>query len=132
MLAFSAEIIKLAAKSIHMQKADEHHKSMDKDWKSFEDNMNTKGFNNAISKHPESDAKLKRYVKNVGGYIFSKDIVGVAPSRTSNKKYEIKQLASGRWGCGCGDWRYKHSVNGTDCDHISALKAIYKMKAKNK
>lgn len=103
-----------------------------KNWPSFEKDLRSKAFQKAILSHPDADQKLKRYTKNVGAYKSSKDVVGVAPSRTEPKgKYLIKQLPSGRWACGCKDWQYVHSVKNTDCDHITATKAIYQqMKTK--
>lgn len=128
--SFADEFEKIAATAA--QKADMHHGASVKDWKEFEKALGSQAFQKAILKHSDSDDKLKRYVKNVGGHKKSKDIVGVAPSRTSSNTYDVKQLPKGRWSCGCKDWQYVHSVKNTDCDHIKALKAIYQQQGKNK
>lgn len=114
-------------------RAEAHFGVDKKNWPSFEKDLRSKAFQKAILSHPDSDKKLKRYVKNVGDYKRSKEVVGVAPSRTHEKKtYTIKQLPTGRWACGCKDWQYVHSVKTTDCDHITALKAIYQQMGKTK
>lgn len=119
--SFADELTKIAA--THAEKADAHHSSDVKDWGEFEKNLRSIGFQKAVLEHGMTDDKLKKYVKNYGGYLKAKEVVGTEPSRTSAKNYKIKQLPSGRLACGCGDWQYKHSVKGTDCDHIKAFKA---------
>lgn len=115
------EKIAFVAKTPKM-KLELHHQADKKDWGKFEKNLKAKGFQQAALGHPESDKKLKKYVKNFGGYLNSKEVVGVVPSRSSSKMYKVKQLETGRLGCNCKDWQYKHSVKGTDCDHIKELK----------
>lgn len=105
-------------------KAEAHFNIDTKDWKSFEKSLRGKAFQKAILEHPDADAKLKKYVKNVGSYLKAKEVVAVVPSRSRSAKYKIKVLPSGRMGCGCKDWQYVHSVNGTDCDHIKAVKMM--------
>ena len=105
-------------KLTNADKANAHHGSDVKNWKYFEDSLQNKGFQRAILKHDLSDDKLKDYVKNYGAYLTSKKTVATVPSRTSPTKYELRLLPSGRVGCGCKDWQYKHSWKGTDCDHI--------------
>ena len=92
------------------------------DWGRFEKNLKAKRFQQAAVEHPESDQKLKKYIKNFGGYLTSKKVVGVVPSRTSSKMYKVKELPNGRLACNCKDWQYKHSVKASDCDHIKELK----------
>jgi hypothetical protein len=120
--SFAAELVKLAALS--QAQANElvsaHHAN--RDWDAFEKNLRTKAFRQAVVLHPESDAKLKRYTKALGEFKTSKSVVGVVPSRTSNKLHKIKELPGGRLGCSCGDWQYLHSHRKTDCDHIQELK----------
>lgn len=118
--SFYDEFTKIAA--TQAQKADSHHKAEVKDWKLFEKNLTGATFQKSLLKHPNSDEKLKTYVKNYGGYIRSKDLVGRIPSRTSDKVYDIKKLPNGKLGCGCKDWQFIHSIKGTDCDHIAELK----------
>lgn len=103
-------------------KVELHHSDLEKDWKGFEKNLKTKGFQREAVAHPESDEKLKKYVENYGGYVTSKKVAGVVPSRTSGKVYKLKELPNGRIGCGCKDWQFKHSVKGTDCAHIKEFK----------
>jgi len=112
-------------------KADEHHFMDNKDWKGFEKNLKAKGFQNAIKEHPMSDKKLKRYVKNFGGYLNSKKVVGSVPSRTTGKVYKVKELPNGRLACGCKDWQYNHSHKSTDCEHIRELKQGLEKKSSN-
>jgi len=120
--AFADEFEKIA-RLTPAQKADAHHSADEKDWHSFEKNLNAMGFQKAVMGHPDSDAKLKKYVKNFGGYLKSRDVVAVMPSRTSSKIYKVKELASGRLACGCKDWQYYHSVRNSDCDHINDARA---------
>ena len=120
--SFFDELTKLAALS--PTQANElvgaHHK--DQDWKLFEKNLKNKSFRQAVVLHPESDTKLKRYTKSLGEFMGSKKVLGVVPSRTSNKLHKIKELPGGRLGCDCKDWQYKHSHKKTDCDHIQEFK----------
>ena len=102
-------------------KVEAHHGSPSKDWKTFEKNLKKVPFQKAVVKHPDSDSKLKRYAKNYGGHLVSKEVVKEVPSRTTTKKHAIKKLPSGRLSCSCKDWQYVHSHKGTDCDHIKML-----------
>lgn len=123
--SFVDECIKIAAARMAPARAAElvntHHETQD--WKRFEKNLNTKAFRQAVLLSPDSDAKLKRYTKTLGEYKSSKIVVGVVPSRTSNKLYKVKQLPNGRLGCSCKDWQYSHShKKKSDCDHIQELR----------
>jgi hypothetical protein len=93
------------------------------DWKSFEKNLRSGAFRRAVLKAQESDPKLKKYVKAFGGYVAAKDVVAEITSGSSGKTYKVKDLHNGRWGCNCGDWQFKHSVQGGDCKHIHSVKA---------
>ena len=98
----------------------------DQDWKLFEKNLNNKAFRQAVVLHPESDAKLKRYTKTLGEMKTSKELIGVVPSRTSNKLYKIKELPNGRLACSCKDWQYAHShkrSKSADCAHIKEFRS---------
>jgi hypothetical protein len=119
--AFYDELTKIAALSPAQAKelVGAHHEN--KDWPAFEKNLRTKAFRQAVVLHPESDAKLKRYTKALGEFKTSK-VLGVVPSRTSNKLHKIKELPSGRLGCSCKDWQYEHSHRKTDCAHIQEFK----------
>ena len=122
----SRPIAKVAAPAAAL--AASHFKSDSKDWKSFEANLGKKAFQKAVTKHPEADEKLKKYVKEYGAYVTSRNVVKKVPSLTSpSASYEVKKLPSGRLGCGCKDWQFKHSINGTDCKHIKALKTMEKV-----
>lgn len=105
-------------------KAEAHFGVDEKNWKLFEKSLRGKEFQQAILKHPDADSKLRKYVRNYGGYLRSTDTIETVPSRSSGKIYRIKKLPSGRLGCGCKDWQFVHSVKGTDCDHIRAAKAM--------
>jgi hypothetical protein len=122
--SFADELVKLAdVPAKQRNKAEEHFVQEVKNWGAFEKNLKTKGFQKAIIEHPEADEKLKKYVKNFGGYLNSKDVVGKVSSRTGFKSYAIKKLPSGRLACGCPDWQYVRSVRGGDCWHVLELKA---------
>lgn len=120
--SFAAELVKLAALSQSQARelVDTHHENQD--WGAFEKNLRIKSFRQAVLLHPESDAKLKRYTKALGEYKTSNNVVGVVPSRTSNKLHKIKELSNGRLGCSCRDWQYMHSHRKTDCDHIQEFR----------
>ena len=123
--SFVDELVKLAAISPAqaVEMANAHHTN--KDWDVFEKNLRTKAFRQAVLLHPESDAKLKRYTKTLGELKTSKDVLGVVPSRTSNKLHKIKELPNGRLACTCKDWQYAHSHKRkkTDCAHIEEFRS---------
>jgi hypothetical protein len=104
-----------------LEKANAHFGSEKPDWKAFDKNLKSKKFREVIKKHPESDAKLKRYNKNYGGYVSSKDTEAEVTG-SKGTKYKVKDLHNGRYACGCGNWHYRRSVDGGDCKHIKALK----------
>jgi hypothetical protein len=110
-----------AKKPSHAEKVERHLISANKDWRQFEKDMKGKRFRQAVLTHPMSDDKLKAYVKAMGEYQTSKKVVGHVPSRSTANLYAIKELPGGRLACGCKDWRYKHSHQGTDCAHIQEL-----------
>jgi hypothetical protein len=114
--SFSIELLKLSA-----AKPPEVGEKAPKDWRQFDKKLKNKGFQSTVTKEVD-DPKLKKYVKNYGGMLTSKQVAGTSPSRTSNKTYKIKVLPSGRLACECKDWQYRKSVDGGDCDHIKALK----------
>lgn len=119
--SFSDELEKIAKSMSNAQKAEAHHSAEVKDWSMFENQLNSKGFQKAVVKHDLSDEKLRKYVEAFGSYLTAKKVVAKVPSRTSSANYDIRKLPGGRLGCGCKDWQYKHSWNGTDCDHIKML-----------
>lgn len=113
-------------------KAQAHFDAQDKDWKSFEKFLKQPGFRAALSKSELADPKLKKYVKTFGAYQGSKDEIAKIKSKDSGKTYTIKDLHTGRWGCNCGDWQFKHSINGGDCKHIRSVKKSKMVKAAGK
>lgn len=124
--SFSNELLKIAAMK-PAARASEFHKSTVKDWQGFEKNLKSKPFQQAMLKHQETDPKLQKYVKNFGGLIKSKEVIAIAPSRTTKEQqYKVKVLPTGRLACECKDWQYHHSVRKTDCDHIKAVRTIYR------
>lgn len=118
--SFAHELLKMAAALKPETKAEKHFEK--KDWDKFEKNLRSHMFQKAVAAHPEADSTLKRYIKNFGGYLNSKEVVGRVPSRSSGKLYTVKKLSIGRLGCNCRDWQYVHSVRKSDCDHIQELK----------
>jgi hypothetical protein len=122
--SFSDELVKIARSMVDpREKADEHFEQQVKDWGAFEKNLKAKSFQKAILEHPEADTKLKRYVKNFGAYLNSKDVVGRMASHSKFRHYIVKRLPSGRLACNCKDWQFVRSVGQTDCKHIAELKA---------
>ena len=110
-----------AKKPSAADKVEAHHYSDLKDWGAFEKNMKGKKFRQAVFASSMSDDKLKAFVKANGEYQTSKDVVGLVPSRTSKRMYQIKRIAGGRLACGCKDWHYKKSHEGGPCEHIREL-----------
>lgn len=124
--SFSNELLKIAAMG-PAGRASAFHKAKVKDWPGFEKDLKSKPFQQAMVKHEETDPKLKKYVKNFGGLLKSKEIIAIAPSRTEKaKEYKVKVLPTGRLACECKDWQYHHSVRKTDCDHIKAVRTMYR------
>lgn len=124
--SFSNELLKIAALK-PAAKAAAFHKATVKDWPGFEKDLKNKTFQQAMLKHEETDPKLKKYVKNYGGLLKSKEIIAIAPSRTEPaKEYKVKVLPTGRLACECKDWQYHHSTRKTDCDHIKAVRTMYR------
>lgn len=118
--SFNDELEKIA-KSLG-QKVEEHHQAEKKDWGAFEKNMRSPRFVAEVVRHPESDEKLKDYVRANNQYMRSKKVVANVPSSSSGKVHQVKRLPDGRMGCSCKDWQYKGSWSGADCKHIKALK----------
>jgi hypothetical protein len=132
-LAFHSMMLKLAFKLNPQGKAEvkaESHFSAEKpNWDGFVKNLKSTNFRKAILGAEQADPKLKKYVKNFGGYVSSKDELARIKSKDSGKTYIVKDLHSGRWGCNCGDWQYIHSVKGGDCKHIKSVKKSKLVKA---
>jgi len=131
--AFHSMMLKLAFKLNPQGKAEvkaESHFTAEKpDWDSFVKNLKSVNFRKAIIGAEQADPKLKKYVKNFGGYVASKDELARIKSKDSGKTYTVKDLHTGRWGCNCGDWQYIHSVGGGDCKHIKSVKKSKMVKA---
>ena len=117
-LAFQAATPKMKA----TLKADEHFTAEKPDWNSFVKSLKSVNFRKAITESEQADPKLRRYVKNFGGYLASKDELARIKSKDSGKTYVVKDLHNGRWGCNCGDWQYVHSVQGGNCKHIKSVR----------
>jgi len=104
------------------EKAERHFSTSDPNWGEFEENLKSKHFQREVSGHPMADDKLKKYVKNYGGYLSSKDVLGEEKSETTpGRKYKIKKVGR-RTACGCGDFQYVHSHRGGDCKHVAKFK----------
>jgi hypothetical protein len=103
-------------------KVDAHFSSEKPDWQSFEKNLRSGAFREAVLRAEQSDPKLKKYVKTFGAYQGSKDVVAELKSQDSGTTYKVKDLHNGRLGCNCRDWQYIHSIKGGDCKHIKSLK----------
>lgn len=112
---------KLNQKGKQEVKAERHFETSDPNWNEFVKNLKSKHFQDAVKGHPQADEKLQAYVENFGGYLRSKDHVATLKSKDSGKNYRIKRVGK-RLGCNCGDWQYKHSVQGGDCKHIKSLR----------
>jgi hypothetical protein len=124
--AFSEELEKLSFKLTPSGKAEvkaaTHLEAETKDWTSFEKNLRSPAFRRAVLQAEAADPKLKKYVKTFGAYQGSKDVIAEITSGTSGKTYKVKDLHNGRWGCGCKDWQFIHSIKGGDCKHIKSVK----------
>lgn len=118
--AFRDELQKLAAQKPEVR-AERFLRGEKKDWSKFEKGLKTRAFREAVALQTD-DPKLQKYVAHYGAYVASKDVVAQVPSRSGKGKHTVKRLPDGRLGCGCKDWQYKHSHQGTDCDHVKALK----------
>lgn len=106
--------------------SDELEKLADDSWKEFEKKLKSKAFQREVLQGTE-DPKLKKYVKNFGGVLNSKDLRAFVQSSTDpNKEHQVKVLPGGRIGCTCRDWQYKHSTRNTDCRHIKRYKQYLK------
>lgn len=111
----------------------EHLTAPTKDWKGLEKELKNPAFHAATLKNlgQVDDPKLRKYLEAYGAYASSKDFVAEMQSRTNpSTYYKIKKLPGGGFGCGCKDWQYVHSVNGTDCDHIEHMKKLVRQKGK--
>jgi hypothetical protein len=96
-------------------------------WKAFEKDMKrSSSFRSVVVKSSKADEKLRRYTEAMGEYLSSKKVLARVPSRTTRRDYAVKELRDGRLGCGCKDWQYKHSHNGSDCDHIREVSDLRK------
>jgi hypothetical protein len=127
MAAFAEELVKLGFKATTkpmkaMATAQAHFEAQDKDWKAFEKHLRSPEFRKAIGRAEEADPTLKKYVKTFGEYQGSKDELARIKSKDSGRTYIIKALPNGRWGCNCGDWQFKHSIQGGMCKHIKSVK----------
>lgn len=91
-------------------------------WKEFEKGLKSKDFQ-VKQLSATDDPKLKKYIKNFGGVLTSKDLKAYVQSSTNPKKYhQVKALSGGRFACTCKDWQYNHSVKNTDCKHVDRYK----------
>jgi hypothetical protein len=124
MHAFRIEFEKIALQTgTHEERIKQHFSSPEPDWDDLERGIRSRKYQKLLLSNPKSDPKLKAYVENFGGYLRSPDVAGRVRSPDSGHTYIIKKLKSGRLACGCGDWQYKHSHQGTDCKHLKLFKA---------
>jgi hypothetical protein len=119
--SFVDELTKVGAKSI-AKKVKDHFAADRPNWDAFEKSLRSPRFTAEVVKNPEADPKLQAYTKANNAYLRSKDVVSVIPSGSSGKSYSIKKLPDGRLACGCRDWQYRCSWEGTECRHIKAAK----------
>lgn len=100
----------------HHEKVTRFLKSRKKDWAGFEKNLDSPEFHKAVTSHPKSDSKLKKFVTSIRDY---RDGSEVAKVKGSSGTYSIRKMESGRLGCDCNDWKYKKSLEGGNCKHIN-------------
>jgi len=106
LLSFSNELTKVANDS----------------WKEFEKGLKSKDFQSKQLSATD-DPKLKKYIKNYGGVLVSKDLKAYVQSSSHPKKYhQVKAIQGGRFTCTCKDWQYSHSTKSTDCRHVDRYK----------
>jgi uncharacterized protein YycO len=113
------------------RQAEKHFNAESKDWDKFTRALKSPAFEQSAAAHPGADEKLKRYVAAMGDLKQAPKwaTLAKAPSQSNSKKsYALKQLPDGRVGCTCADWRYRQSVSGGDCKHVTMFKTKGKKK----
>lgn len=76
-----------------------------------------------LGRQKKVDPKLIVHVKSMREMNLGDTVAQVDSASSPGRKYEVKQLESGGFGCTCNDWRYKGSVNPSyECKHIRAFK----------
>jgi hypothetical protein len=98
-----------------------HLDGQKKDWASFDRRLQHPSFVQAVIE-TSGDSKVRRYAKAMHG-LRKGQVLARMPSFTGAKRYRVKELPTGRIGCTCNDWKYKRSVYGGDCKHVTAYKA---------
>lgn len=92
-------------------------------WDKFVRNSGEQKFVDQVAKHPGSDDKLQTHAQSMHDLSKGTTVGKIWSSKLPGRSYEIKKLPEG-FGCTCGDWRFKGSVNpGYECKHIVAYKA---------
>jgi len=117
-------------------RSDAHFKRDDKNkWDEFLNNSKRKSFVKAINSDIRADGKLKLHVDAMNRLSSGKRVAVVIGD--SGRSYQIVKLRGlDRYGCTCGDWRYKRSVTSSadakdaDCKHIKKWKKENFMKKK--
>ena len=100
----------------------------DPNWKDFNRRLLDPQFQMAVIENKDSDDRLKRYVISMA-QLYKGDKVGRVKGKSGS--YEVRQLADGRLGCTCLDWKYAKSHRGEDCKHITAWKKTHRSEGKN-
>ena len=86
-------------------------------WDSFADKAKDPSFVQAVNNDPRSDDKLKMHAQRLNSMHNGKTLATISGSK--GKSYTVSKMANGDYGCTCGDWKYKGSVNpGYKCKHI--------------
>ena len=106
----------------HQKSIDSLHKEESKSkWDNFADRTKDPSFVKAVKNDPRSNDKLKMHAESLNKLYNGKVVGSVRGSK--NRTYNIINLGNGRYGCTCGDWKYKGSVNpGYECKHITTYK----------
>jgi hypothetical protein len=93
-------------------------------WKTFQKNLRSKDFVQAVKEDPRSDSKLKRFSENIARHKQAKGVPSFqVPSQVSGKHYTVKyHPEADRYSCNCGDWTYakswKKGQKTRDCKHV--------------
>lgn len=117
-------------------RSNSHFKRDDKNkWDEFLNNSKRKSFVKAVNSDIRADDKLKLHVDAMNRLSSGKKVAVVIGD--SGRSYQIVKLRGlDRYGCTCGDWRYKRSVTSSadakdaDCKHIKKWKKENFMKKK--
>ena len=123
--AFYDELAKMAELTASQQKARQQvryfHSPKPGEWRwnYLMQHVGSPEFRDQMMASRRTDELLARHVDSLHQLVTGKVLDAIESSKGRGLRYEIKQLADGRLGCTCNDWRYVGSVHpGYECKHI--------------